>query len=77
LPNTTPSAAPKSTHHDIFILEVKGGRLKRRCGVWYSVDKHDALHELPEIPFDQAATAMFALEVPLSALLRESAHTGA
>ena len=30
------------THHGIFILECKGGRLKRRRGIWYSVDKNDA-----------------------------------
>ncbi|MBW2719192.1 MAG: NERD domain-containing protein, partial [Deltaproteobacteria bacterium] len=50
------------THHGIFVLEVKGGRLKRRKGVWYSVDKNDALHQLPESPFDQASSAMFALQ---------------
>jgi hypothetical protein len=50
------------THHGIFALEVKGGRLKRRKGVWSSVDKHDALHKLNESPFDQASTAMFALQ---------------
>ena len=50
------------THHGIFTLEAKGGRLKRRRGTWYSVDKQDQLHPLPESPFDQAATAMFALQ---------------
>ena len=50
------------THHGIFILEAKAGRLKRRKGIWYSVDKQDAPHQLPESPFDQAASAMFALQ---------------
>ena len=50
------------THHGIFVLEAKGGRLKRRRGVWYSVDKTDATHKLDESPFDQASSAMFALQ---------------
>ena len=50
------------THHGIFVLEVKGGRIKRRNGVWYSVDRSDQIHKLHESPFDQASTAMFALQ---------------
>ena len=38
------------THHGIFTLEVKGGRLKRRRGIWYSVDKHDATPPTPRKP---------------------------
>ena len=55
------------THHGVFVLEVKGGRLKRRNGVWYSVDKADQLHKLHESPFDQASQSMFALQKRIKA----------
>jgi len=49
------------THHGIFILEAKAGRLKRRKGIWYSVDKQDVPHQLPESPFDQVLPEHAAL----------------
>jgi hypothetical protein len=50
------------TRHGIFVLECKGGRLRRQRGVWYSIDKEDVRHKLSESPFDQASSAMFALQ---------------
>ncbi|MBW1905280.1 MAG: NERD domain-containing protein, partial [Deltaproteobacteria bacterium] len=60
------------THHGIFILEVKGGRLKRRAGTWYSVNKRDELHKLNESPFDQASSAMFALQKRIRAHFKKN-----
>jgi len=45
----------------IFILEIKGGRVKCVDGIWYFTDKHDQTHKKSEGPFQQAATGMYAL----------------
>ena len=50
------------THHGVFALEVKGGRIKCENGVWCSVDHYGQVHRKKESPFEQAASAMFALE---------------
>ncbi|MBN2384572.1 NERD domain-containing protein [bacterium] len=50
------------TRKGIFILEVKGGRVSRHGGVWQFIDRYGIAHEKHESPFDQASTAMFALE---------------
>ena len=52
------------THHGVFVLEVKGGHIARRNGVWYSKGRSGE-HELRESPFDQASSAMFELEKPV------------
>ncbi|MEU9687658.1 nuclease-related domain-containing DEAD/DEAH box helicase [Amycolatopsis japonica] len=43
-------------------LEVKGGAVSRRNGVWHTVDVRGQPHRLKESPLDQASSAMFALE---------------
>jgi len=48
------------TQHGVFVLEVKGGRIQRRDGVWHSVNRNGE-HPLHESPFEQAASAMFEL----------------
>jgi hypothetical protein len=50
------------TRKGVFVLEVKGGRVSRERGVWRFTDRYDDIHENSEGPFDQAASAMFALE---------------
>jgi len=50
------------TPRGIFVLEVKGGRIRREAGVWIFTDRYGAEHQRAEGPFDQAASAMFALE---------------
>jgi Nuclease-related domain/Schlafen group 3, DNA/RNA helicase domain len=50
------------TRKGIFVLEVKGGGISRHGGVWQFTDRYGDVHEKSESPFDQAATAMFALE---------------
>ena len=48
------------SQHGVFVLEVKGGRIQRRDGVWYSQNRNGE-HPLHESPFDQASSAMFEL----------------
>jgi hypothetical protein len=48
------------TQHGVFALEVKGGRIQRRDGLWYSENRNGE-HPLHESPFDQASSAMFEL----------------
>jgi hypothetical protein len=50
------------TRKGVFVLEVKGGGVSRHGGVWRFTDRYGTVHEKPESPFDQAASAMFALE---------------
>lgn len=50
------------TRTGIFVLEVKGGGVSREDGVWKFTDRHGKVHEKHESPFEQAASAMFALE---------------
>ena len=53
------------TRKGVFVLEVKGGRVAREHGVWKFTDRYGDIHERSEGPFDQAASAMFALEEDL------------
>ncbi len=46
----------------VLVIEVKGGRLARREGLWTFTDRYGQVHEKRESPFEQARTAMFALE---------------
>lgn len=50
------------TRQGIFVLEVKGGRISREEGVWKFTDRWDNTVSKYESPFDQASSAMFALE---------------
>lgn len=46
----------------LLVLEVKGGDISRRNGVWHTRDLKGVRHRLKESPVDQARTSMFALE---------------
>lgn len=46
----------------MFVLEVKGGRIRRERGQWVYTDRWGVEHRKNESPFDQAASAMFSLE---------------
>lgn len=50
------------TTHGVFVLEVKGGRIRRQGGTWIHTDRFGREHVKNEGPFDQAASAMFTLE---------------
>jgi len=52
--------------HGIFVLEVKGGGVRREDGVWYFTDRFGTKYSKREGPFDQASGAMFALEKVVS-----------
>lgn len=53
----------------VFVLEVKGGRVRRERGEWIYTDRYDVDHRSAEGPFDQASSAMFALERTIRAEL--------
>jgi hypothetical protein len=61
----------------VLILEVKGGRLSRRDGLWTFTDRFGEVHEKREGPFEQARSAMFAFERLLNErILRPSVSFG-
>ena len=45
-----------------FVLEVKGGRVRREDGHWSFTDRYDKVTRKRESPFQQASSAMFSLE---------------
>jgi hypothetical protein len=49
----------------VLVIEVKGGRVARREGLWTFTDRYGDTNEKREGPFDQARTGMFALETAL------------
>jgi hypothetical protein len=53
------------TRKGVFVLEVKGGRVARRDGGWVFTDKYGVPHIKQEGPFEQASSAMFALEADI------------
>ena len=46
----------------VFVLEVKAGRVARTEGEWTYTDRYGQQNRKRESPFDQASSAMFALE---------------
>jgi len=46
----------------ILCLEVKGGFVQRRDGVWFSVNRYGKEYELKECPFKQSISAMYSLQ---------------
>lgn len=42
-------------------IEVKGGRIRRYDGDWYSINRNNIEYKLKESPFRQVETAMYAL----------------
>jgi len=46
----------------VLIIEVKGGRLGRHDGMWTFTNRYGETNDKREGPFDQAGTAMFALQ---------------
>ncbi|MDG4836927.1 NERD domain-containing protein [Micromonospora sp. WMMD967] len=49
----------------VLVIEVKGGRLGRHGGTWTVTDRYGEVTEKREGPFEQARSAMFALEARL------------
>jgi hypothetical protein len=46
----------------VFVLEVKGGRIRREGGTWFYKDRYGQEHRNNEGPFAQARTGMYALK---------------
>lgn len=53
----------------VLVVEVKGGRVGRRDGVWTFTDRFGDVHEKREGPFEQARSAMFALRKRIQSAL--------
>ena len=45
----------------VLVIEVKGGRVARRQGIWLYTDRFGTEHKNSEGPFRQATSAMFSL----------------
>ncbi len=45
----------------LFAIEVKGGRVKRECGIWYFIDKHGNASQKERGPFDQVRDGVFSI----------------
>lgn len=51
----------------VFVIEVKGGRISREQGIWQTQDRYNQYSRLHESPYEQASSAMFALEKDIRA----------
>lgn len=49
----------------VFLIEVKGGGVRKHDGIWYSVDRRNGWHKLATSPMEQAQSAMYALQAIL------------
>ena len=49
----------------VFALEVKGGRISRKEGVWVYTDKYGVEHEKARGPFEQASEGMYSVKEQL------------
>ncbi|MEW8291543.1 MAG: NERD domain-containing protein [Candidatus Thiodiazotropha endolucinida] len=56
----------------VFVLEVKGGRISREDGIWQTQDRYNQYSRLHESPYEQASSAMFALEKDIRAKFPKS-----
>lgn len=50
----------------VFALEVKGGRISRKDGIWVYTDKYGVEHEKVRGPFEQASESMYSIKDELS-----------
>jgi len=49
------------TKFGIFVLEVKGGRIKHENGIWHTINRHQDTYRIQD-PFRQAETALHAID---------------
>jgi hypothetical protein len=64
------------TGNGVFVLEVKAGRVSRRQGEWIFTDRYGREGRRTESPFDQASSAMFALEKEIRRQFAPSSRLG-
>ncbi|HTE57189.1 MAG TPA: NERD domain-containing protein/DEAD/DEAH box helicase [Verrucomicrobiae bacterium] len=50
----------------VFVIEIKGGRVRRENGVWKFTDRYGRVSEKRESPFTQARSAMYSLRADLA-----------
>lgn len=50
-----------ASNEGVFALEVKGGRISRKDGVWVYTDKYGVEHEKVRGPFEQASEGMYSV----------------
>ena len=55
-----------ASSYGVFALEVKGGRISRKDGVWVYTDKYGVEHEKVRGPFEQAAEGMYSVREELA-----------
>lgn len=53
-------------NYGLFILEVKGGRVAKKDGIWEYIDRDGNISYKKESPFNQAKTAMYSILDTLS-----------
>jgi len=56
----------------VFVLEIKGGRVSRGDGIWEFTNKFDRVTRKTEGPFDQAKSAIFAIQDSLAGRLSQA-----
>ena len=61
----------------VFALEVKGGRISRKDGIWVYTDKYGEEHEKVRGPFEQASEGMYSVKQELDRrnLTRDTKNT--
>jgi superfamily I DNA and RNA helicase len=59
------------TRKGIVVLEVKGGRVSRKDGLWTFTNRHGQTNVKKEGPFEQASSAMFSLEKTIKKHFKE------
>lgn len=59
-------------HPGIFVLEVKGGRIACKDGVWQYTNRYEVVTESVEGPFKQAESALHGLMANLNSTLSQS-----
>lgn len=45
----------------VFVFEIKGGRVKRKDGLWLFTDRYGRITQKKESPFTQARTALYSI----------------
>ncbi len=50
----------------VFALEIKGGRISRKDGKWYFIDRYGRINKKKESPFDQVRTALYSIRADVT-----------
>ena len=58
----------------IFVLEIKGGRVARKNGLWLFTDRYGSTNRKKESPFNQAKSAFYSLRSDIEDRFGDIAH---